>query len=639
MQWLTDLAIWMPPGFIASHPSVRLRRLNLRKPLRNLGVRADFVYRKEDLQSFQNVLISHYDAGVYQTCKELRAQGKTLYYDHTEQLWGFEYQTEVFNACDYIICCSTALAEFTQARLTSPFTRCVVIPDMAEGPFPEQPIHQPTDKEQLIVNYTGMGGNSYLCRDLKPIIEKVGMKLVMITEHDDADIKWNRDTYLQDMAKADIAICPQNFELQPCKSNVKLSLAMAVGLPTISSPLRSYKEIVKEGENGFIAKTAEEWEDALLKLKDFTLRKKISEAAWKTGKEYWPENIAAKYLNLLLTVQKRVIYVNNTLPQKYLSYGDRLLETLRFNGRAIFEEYRYEDIDCLPEADMQIFVEVRYDPTDLPHPITTPRVLITKENQDINNFAHFNIIITPNEQLAQQWTARGFVNVYVAELEKLSYTYIKDLLELDITARRQLHNLKLHDAHINAFHHLIPPEERWSQGERDKAHIAYTIANTKPGDRVLDIGSADGWLSLYLAKHCRNVSALEFVERGMDWTRQHAERLGVKVDLRKGFVEEVSNKFKRDRFDAILLYEICEHLDYWRLPFYLMELQKLLAPSGKLLISVPSQSVQNNDEHLWTPTFKLVQKMFKGEITWVGLPGPVPGNWFIKVMDAPIQNE
>lgn len=639
----------MPPGFIPEHPSVRLRRLNIRKPLRKLGINADLVFRKEDLSSYQNILISHYDKGVAETCVELRKQGKTLLYCHTEAMWGFEYQTEVFNLCDYIICCSTALAQFTQARLTSPFTKCVVIPDMSEGPHSTNGIspHQPMDKQELSVVYCGMGGNSHLARNLKPLIEKLGMKLIMITEHDDADIKWNRDTYLQDMAKADISICPQNYELQPCKSNVKLSLSLSLGLPTIASPLQAYKEIIREGYNGLIASNEQEWETALTKLKDYQTRLSMSKAAYETGLQYWPDRIAEKYQNFLLTCQKKVIFVNNTLPQKYLSYGDRVLETLRFAGQAVYEEYRYEDIDCLPQdCDMQIFIEVRYDSEDLEHPIKVPRVLITQEDLNINHLPHFNLIITPNKQLAEKWTHRGFVNVHwVENLETLSYQLLKNLLDEDITPKRQAHNLLLHDAHINAFHHLIPPEERWASGNRDKEHIKFTMENTKPGDKVLDIGSADGWLSLYLATQNRQVSALEFVQRGMDWTQQHAQRLGVSIDLRKGFIENVDQVFNTKlsgfyilipfKFDTIIAYEILEHVDYFRIPWYLNKMEKLLNPGGSILVSLPLQDMKDNEEHLWSPNEKLIKKVFQGKknltIQWTDIPNHgVTGVWFVR---------
>jgi len=126
-------AIWLPEkyNFDPSSPTVRLRRLNLRKPLRSLGILADIIYRYEDLCNFDHIMMTHFDKEIVDQCHILRKQGKKLYFDHSEHLW-LPYQGEVFNLCDYIVCCSRKLAELTQVNLTSAFTKCIVIEDMAE---------------------------------------------------------------------------------------------------------------------------------------------------------------------------------------------------------------------------------------------------------------------------------------------------------------------------------------------------------------------------------------------------------------------------------------------------------------------------------------------------------------------------
>ena len=160
------------------------------------------------------------------------------------------------------------------------------------------------------------------------------------------------------------------------------------------------------------------------------------------------------------------------------------------------------------------------------------------------------------------------------------------------------------------------------------------MANTERMEHVLDIGSADGWLSLYLAKHGRIVSALEFVTRGMEWTKQHAERLEVKIDLREGYIEDTGYIFSDKKFDCILAYEILEHLDFLKLPWYLEKMENLLKPDGKILISLPMQCLLDNPEHLWSPTKKLIDRTFSNKpnykCDWIEMPGHgVPGDWFI----------
>jgi len=355
MDNFDDLAIYMPHNFMEEHPSVRLRRLNIRRPLRDLGVKADIIYRFEDLFPFKNILVNHFEEVTVQELTKLRKMGKRLFYDHTENMWGYPYQEEVFNLCDYIVCCSTKLAEITQERLTSAFTQCVVIPDMVEAPCPT---HEPKETDQLSTGWVGMGGNSYLARNIQPVIEELGMQLVIISEHSDADITWNRDTYLYDMAENfDIVICPQNVELQPAKSNVKVVTAMGVGLPVICSPNPAYKEIVEHGRNGCIATTPEEWRQALKALRDVDLRKQFSIEGLKAAKGFRPHAIAAKWVELLSTKRESVALINNTLRTKYLSYGDTLLDNLRLSGFEV-EEFRYEDINNLPgNFDSYLFID------------------------------------------------------------------------------------------------------------------------------------------------------------------------------------------------------------------------------------------------------------------------------------------
>ena len=639
-----DLAIYLNYDYDPSHPSVRLRRLNLRKPLRKLGIKADIIFRYEDLAPYKNILLSHFDAKVAAQCLELRKQGKKLFFCHSENLWGFPYQTEVFNSCDYIVCCSNKLAELTQPRITSPFTKCVVIPDMAEQPFGKTVRHYPNlsalhrakegEAARLKCVYVGMGGNSYLAKNLRNLINQMGMELVIISEHPDADIKWKLDTYLEEMARCDIAICPQNVQLQPAKSAVKVITAMSIGLPVICSPNPAYVEIVKDGVNGFIADTLDQWEAALQNLKDLELRQRFSQGSLKAAQDFTPEAIALKWQQLLSQGRNKssIALINNTLSQKFLSYGDKVLEDLRLSGYEV-EEFRYEDIDILPQGfDIYLFIEVRYDAEQISK--VSPLVLYTKEPQPLNNLPHFDLIISENKENAKVLFDRGFVNVIYNDQENFFKSgSLEKLIEYDFTNLRIQHNLKLHSDHINSFYHLLPPEARWG-GLRDKSHIDYTLEHSTNGSRILDIGSADGWLSVYLAKEQRQVSALEFVDRGIDWTRQQAARYGIEIDIRKGAVENVENIFPDKKFDCILCYEILEHLDYRRLPAYLKKLESLLDSRGKLLISLPSQDLNDNVEHLWSPNEYLIDKLFADKPNfkkeWFSLPDhPTPGHWFI----------
>jgi len=52
---------------------------------------------------------------------------------------------------------------------------------------------------------------------------------------------------------------PEVGPAQKVKSINRLVTFMAFGIPVIASPIPSYLEIVKNGENGYMAETSEEW--------------------------------------------------------------------------------------------------------------------------------------------------------------------------------------------------------------------------------------------------------------------------------------------------------------------------------------------------------------------------------------------
>ena len=87
-SWFGDLAIFIPPTAIKSHPSVRLRRYNIRKPLRKLGIKADIIQRYDDLLPYRNIFFSHLDQDVAVQCQKLGKLRKRIFYVHTENIVG-----------------------------------------------------------------------------------------------------------------------------------------------------------------------------------------------------------------------------------------------------------------------------------------------------------------------------------------------------------------------------------------------------------------------------------------------------------------------------------------------------------------------------------------------------------------------
>ncbi|MDB4330336.1 glycosyltransferase [bacterium] len=161
---------------------------------------------------------------------------------------------------------------------------------------------------ELKVYWFGYGGSSWMAEKLRVIIEdELGMKLITIHEHPDADIPWKLETVYKELENADIIIVPANYKRQSCKSNNRLTQAMALGKAVICDPMPAYKDIVDNLENAIILKegTDSEWKFALSLLKDNPeLREKIANNALVTAKKYSRESMAKKWLNFLNVIKK-----------------------------------------------------------------------------------------------------------------------------------------------------------------------------------------------------------------------------------------------------------------------------------------------------------------------------------------------
>lgn len=155
--------------------------------------------------------------------------------------------------------------------------------------------------ESLKVFWFGYGGNSVLAEELRPIIEGLGMTLTTIHEHDNADIQWNRTTWLGHLQNAVLIIVPANWKVQPAKSNNRLTQSLSLGKPVICSPLPAYLKVAKKHPDAFIvADTQEEWKAALTKLRDDpTFRADMGEKARVAAQDYSVDVMAHKWLEQL----------------------------------------------------------------------------------------------------------------------------------------------------------------------------------------------------------------------------------------------------------------------------------------------------------------------------------------------------
>ncbi|CAN5443370.1 glycosyltransferase family 4 protein [soil metagenome] len=120
-------------------------------------------------------------------------------------------------------------------------------------------------------------------------------------------IQWRSDTEIDDLQKIDIGLMPlpdENWTKGKC--GLKALQYMALGIPTICSPVGVNSTIIKDGVNGFLAGDKAEWIEKIKRLiHSAELRRQLGRAGRETvEKEYSAKAIAPKVLEVFRTAAK-----------------------------------------------------------------------------------------------------------------------------------------------------------------------------------------------------------------------------------------------------------------------------------------------------------------------------------------------
>lgn len=114
---------------------------------------------------------------------------------------------------------------------------------------------------------------------------------------------WGAQSVYQNMAQSDIGIIPIEPDAAPAwdrKSENRLTLKMAMGLPVIATPIPSYRPVIEQGKNGFLAQGIADWHRCLDALRDPELRKTMGQQARATAlSRYSMERQAEKLIDML----------------------------------------------------------------------------------------------------------------------------------------------------------------------------------------------------------------------------------------------------------------------------------------------------------------------------------------------------
>lgn len=111
------------------------------------------------------------------------------------------------------------------------------------------------------------------------------------------------DDYQACLARCDISIAPlEPGVFNDAKSNIKFLEASVLGIPSVCSPAAEFARVIRDGENGFLASTAEDWYEKLSRLvSDADLRERIGKRA-KTDvlRKFHPGHLTRRQLEALV---------------------------------------------------------------------------------------------------------------------------------------------------------------------------------------------------------------------------------------------------------------------------------------------------------------------------------------------------
>lgn len=116
---------------------------------------------------------------------------------------------------------------------------------------------------------------------------------------------WSFDREVDDLRSFDVGVMPlRNDEWARGKCSLKLLQYMSAGLATVSSPAGSVSDIVRDGDNGFVAATGDEWTGRVEDLVgDAALRERTGARAraWLVG-HYSLANYGPRFASMLRQV-------------------------------------------------------------------------------------------------------------------------------------------------------------------------------------------------------------------------------------------------------------------------------------------------------------------------------------------------
>lgn len=121
-------------------------------------------------------------------------------------------------------------------------------------------------------------------------------------------VPWSLETEVKELLSCDVGIMPLTDDAYSRgKCGAKLLQYMGAGLPAVASPVGANEDIICHGNNGFLARTQEEWVVALARLiEDVELRRQMGAAGRRTvEQDYAVSRIAPRLQAFFQAIARR----------------------------------------------------------------------------------------------------------------------------------------------------------------------------------------------------------------------------------------------------------------------------------------------------------------------------------------------
>jgi len=206
---------------------------------------------------------------------------------HHNKLLRFLFRKKIDRVMKYSSCVIAGNDYLKDRAIRSGAKRITVIPTVINIDRYKQV--QKFNNENIIIGWIGSPSSFHYLKlveeSLRRIIKKYNVKIHLIGTNEKLNIeeeyieyiKWSEETETKELQKFTLGIMPlidNPWALGKC--SYKLVQYMGCGIPVIASPVGMNKEVVKDGYNGFLAETENDWDTCFENLiKDSNLRKEM----------------------------------------------------------------------------------------------------------------------------------------------------------------------------------------------------------------------------------------------------------------------------------------------------------------------------------------------------------------------------